>query len=429
MKYTIDNISEFSKKIAIAVPLAKIDSQFQDQYSKLQQSTHIKGFRKGKAPLETLKKLHHAKVKYEVMEKLIQDSYVESIIKEKLNPIGQPHIHLDNENWNEKEELKFTAEFEVYPTLNITNYEKIELTDKKITVTDEKLQQTLEMLQKQKSVTKDIADRKKAEKGDIAHIDFDGFVDGKPLEGGSMKAFDLELGSNSFIPGFEDKLLGMEVGSKKDLNLKFPATYQKKELENKDVLFKVVLKALKQKELPTIDDKFAKSFSFKNLEEFKEVIKKDLLEEVKSQNKKDLEEQLFEKLIENNSFNLPTKLVTQQKAQLITESQKELKEKGLNPDQIKDYEKKWDTEFQVNAEKILKVSLIIQELAHKLNIKTDEKAIEAKLQEHAKTTGIEIQKIKEFYAPPEKKNQLAYQIERSQLVDHLLKSAVITIKP
>lgn len=428
MKYTIDNISEFSKKIAIAVPVDKIESQFQDQYTKLQQGTHIKGFRKGKAPLETLKKLHHNKVKYEVMEKLIQDSYIESVIKEKLNPIGQPQIHLDNENWNEKEELKFTAEFEVYPKLNVTNYEKIELTDKKTEVTDEKLQQTLEMLQKQKSATKDVTSRTKAEKGDIAHIDFDGFVDNKPLEGGSMKAFDLELGSNSFIPGFEEEIIGMKVGSKQDLNLKFPANYQKKELASKDVLFKVELKAIKHKELPKIDDKFAESFKFKSLTEFKEVIKKDLLEEMKSQNKKDLEEQLFEKLIEKNDFNLPEKLVTQQKAQLVTESHKELKEKGLNAEQIKEYEKKWDTEFQVNAEKILKVSLIIQELAHKLNLKTDEKAIEEKLQEYAKSTGIEIQKVKEFYATPEKKSQLAYQIERTQLVEHLLKTAVITIK-
>ncbi|MBE8221872.1 MAG: trigger factor [Bdellovibrionales bacterium] len=426
MKYTIDNINEFSKKIAISIPVNKIDDQFKDQYGKLQQSTHVKGFRKGKAPLETLKKLHHSKVKYEVMEKLIQESYVESIVKEKLNPIGQPHIHLDNENWIETEELKFTAEFEVYPKLNITNYEKIELTDKKITVTDDRLQQTLEMLQKQKSVTKDITDRTKAKKSDIANIDFDGFVDGKPLDGGSMKAFDLDLGSGSFIPGFEDGVIGMEVGGKKDLNLKFPKSYQKKELENKDVLFKVELKSLKQKQLPAVDDKFAESFNFKSLSEFKEVIKKDLLEEATLQNKKDLEEQLFEKLVEKNTFNLPEKLVAQQKDQLIKESHKELKEKGLNAEQIKDYEKKWDTEFKTNAEKILKISLIIQELAHKLNIKTDEAAIEAKLQEHAKTTGIEIQKVKDFYSTPEKKNQLAYQIERSNLVEHLLKSAIIT---
>ncbi|MBE8162890.1 MAG: trigger factor [Bdellovibrionaceae bacterium] len=428
MKYTIDNVSEFSKKIVITVPVEKIDSQFQEQYNKLQQTAEIKGFRKGKTPLETLKKLHHAKVKYEVMEKLIQSAYVESIVKEKLNPIGQPHIHLDNENWNEKEELKFTAEFEVFPQLNITNYEKMELTDKKVTIDDNRLQQTLEMLQKQKALTKDVVDRKKAEKGDIANIDFDGFVDEKPLEGGSMKAFDLELGSSSFIPGFEDKIIGMEVGEKKDLKLKFPASYQKKELENKDVLFKVELKALKQKELPTIDDEFAKGFSFKSLDEFKEIIKKDLLEEAQGQNKKDLEEQLFEKLIEKNSFNLPEKLVAQQKAQLITESQKELKEKGLNKEQIKEYEKKWDGEFNTNAEKILKVSLVIQELAHKLNLKCDDAAIEKKLQEHAKTTGIELQKVKEFYAPTEKKNQLAYQIERAQLVKHLLSSAVITVK-
>lgn len=428
MKYTIDNINEFSKKIIITVPVDKIEAQFQDQYDKLQSSTHIKGFRKGKAPMETLKKLHHSKVKYDVLEQLIQNSYIESIIKEKLNPIGQPHIHLDKENWVETEELKFTAEFEVYPKLDIKNYEKIELTDKKSEVNDERLQQTLEMLQKQKNITKDITDRKTAQKGDIAFIDFDGFVDEKPLEGGSMKGFDLELGSNSFIPGFEDDVTGMNVGEKKELKLKFPANYQKKELENKDVLFKVELKGLRQKDLPKIDDKFAESFNFKTLSEFKEVIKKDLLEEVKSQNKKDLEEQLFEKLMEKNPFNLPEKLITQQKAQLIKESQKDLKEKGLNDEQIKEYEKKWDTDFTTNSEKILKVSLIIQELAHNLKLKADESAIENKLQDYAKTTGIEIKKVKEFYSTPEKKSQLAYQIERTQLVEHLLTSAVITVK-
>lgn len=428
MKYTIDNISEFSKKMAIVVSLDKIENQFKNQYAKLQKNTDLKGFRKGKAPLEILKKLHHDKVKYEVMEKLIQESYVESIIKEKLNPVGQPNIQLSKENWTETEELKFTAEFEVYPKLDIKNYEKLKLTEKKTIPSPDRLQQTLEMLQKQKATNKELVGRTTVKTGDIANIDFDGFVDDKALEGGSMKAFDLEIGGSSFIPGFENGLIGMEVGSTKDLKLKFPSSYQKKELENKNVLFKVKLNSLKTKDLPAIDDKFAETFKFKTLKEFKEVISKDLLAEAKTQNKKDLEEQLFDQLIEKNPFNLPSQLVSKQKELLIQESQKELKQKGLNPEQIKDYEKKWDADFKKNAEKILKVSLIIQELSVKLNLKTDDAAIENKLQEYAKSTGMEIKKVKDFYSTPEKKNQLAYQIEKTKLTEKLMELSEISVK-
>lgn len=428
MQYTIDNISEFSKKIAIIVSLGKIESQFKTQYAKLQQNADLKGFRKGKAPLETLKKLHHDKVKYEVMEKLIQESYRESITKEKLNPVGQPNIQLDKEHWAGTEELKFTAEFEIYPKLDITNYKKLKLTDKKVSLSADKLQQTLESLQKQKASNIAVTDRTLVKTGDVANIDFDGFVDDKALEGGSMQAFDLEIGSNSFIPGFEKGLIGMEVGGTKDLQLKFPSSYQKKELENKAVLFKVKLNSLKIKKLPAIDDKFAETFNFKTLKEFKEVINADLLTEAKTQNKKDLEEQLFDQLIEKNAFNLPSQLVSKQKELLIQESQKELQQKGLKSEQIKDYEKKWSAEFQKNAEKILKVSLIIQELCHQLNFKANDKAIENKLQDYAKSTGIEIKKVKAFYSTPEKKNQLAYQIEKTKLTEHLLGLAEITIK-
>ena len=228
MKSTVENTSTLGRKINVAVPVDAVRSAFDRVFQSIQKNAEIKGFRKGKVPMTTIRQMYRDRVSGDVANELINQFYFHAVTEHKLEPIGNPELEFDEPT--ELSEFNFTAAVEIRPKIELKKYEGLEVTKEKLEVEADAVQKVLENIQASRATTEIVLEDRAAQLKDIAVIDFDGSVDGKSLEGGKGMNQDLELGSKSFIDGFEEGIVGMTVGSEKSLHLKFPTPYHAKDL-------------------------------------------------------------------------------------------------------------------------------------------------------------------------------------------------------
>ena len=257
MKSTVENTSTLGRKINVDVPVDAVRSAFDRVFQSIQKNAEIKGFRKGKVPMATIRTMYKDRVMGDVANELINQFYFHALTEHKLEPIGNPELEFDDPT--ELSDFKFSATVEVRPEVKLTKYENLEVIKEKFAVDNAAVEKVLENIRASRSTLETILEDRPAQEGDTAMIDFDGSVDGQPLPGGKGMGHPLELGSKSFIEGFEEGIIGMKPGAEKTLNLKFPTPYHAKELEGKSVEFKVKLNELKKKVLPELNDEFLKS--------------------------------------------------------------------------------------------------------------------------------------------------------------------------
>ena len=257
-------------KLELTVEANRFDEAMKKVYFKTAKYFNIPGFRKGKAPMNIVEKYYGKEIFYEdTFNELVPDVLEEALKENKIEAVSRPDI--DVKQIGKGQDLIFTAVFQTKPEAELGKYKGIEIKKIEYTVKDKDVNHELEHMQEHNSRLISIEDRP-VEKGDIATIDFEGFVDGEAFEGGKAENYDLEIGSNSFIPGFEDQVIGTKIDEEKDINVKFPEEYFSKELAGKDATFKVKVHAIKKKELPKLDDEFAKEASeFDTLKELKNI--------------------------------------------------------------------------------------------------------------------------------------------------------------
>jgi trigger factor len=265
MKVDLEKISNLERKLSIEVPLEKVTEALGKIYRSIQDQVTIKGFRKGKAPIEKIKSMYGDKAREDVVRDLIESSYVKALREHKLEPLGQPQIEYDN--LKENEPFKFSAQFEIRPDVNIEQFENLPVEKEKLELDQKKVEDVLENLRQSRTKENPLIIIRPAQKGDLATIDFEGFVDGKPLENSAAADQTVEIGSSGFIPGFDDGIEGMNIGESKRIDLKFPEDYREG-LAGKPVTFNITLKRLGQKSVPELSDDFAKEVGpFKDLAE------------------------------------------------------------------------------------------------------------------------------------------------------------------
>ena len=259
-------------KLEITVKAEKFDEAIKKVYFKSAKYFNIPGFRKGKAPMNIVEKYYGKEIFYEdAFNEVAGEALDEAVKENKLEVVSRPDIEVTQ--IEKGKDLIFTAIMQTKPEAELGKYKGIEIKKVEYNVSDEDIEHELGHMQEHNSRLITIEDRP-VEKGDIATIDFEGFVDGKAFEGGKAEGHDLEIGSNTFIPGFEDQVIGMKIDEEKDINVKFPDEYFSKDLAGKDATFKVKVHEIKKKELPKLDDEFAKDVSeFDTLKELKEDIK------------------------------------------------------------------------------------------------------------------------------------------------------------
>lgn len=295
-------------KLSFEIEAEKFDEAMKKVYAKTAKYFNIPGFRKGKAPMQMVEKQYGSSIFYEdTFNELVPDIYDEAIKENNIDAVSRPQI--DIQQMEKGKNLIFTAIVQVSPEVKIGKYKGIELNKIEYNVSDEDIEHELGHMQEKNSRLITIEDRP-VETKDIAVIDFEGFVDGEAFKGGKAEKHELEIGSNTFIPGFEDQIIGMKVDEEKDINVKFPEEYFSKDLAGKDATFKVKLHEIKKKELPKLDDEFAKDVSeFDTLEELKNSIKEKIQTENDSRAKYELEENAIKTVCENTPIDIPSAMI------------------------------------------------------------------------------------------------------------------------
>lgn len=425
MKTQLEKVSNLGRKLNIEVPATLVKSTFDNYFKGVQSQADIKGFRKGKAPITAIKSMYGDKIKQDVIQELLQMGYSKALEEHKLEPISYPNFEFDE--IKQDQAFSFSADFEIRPEVELKKYEGLEIQKEIYEFDDKRVDQVLENIRTSRATNTPVLENRPAQKGDIAVIDFDGTVDGTPLEGGKGTDHQLELGANQFIEGFEDGVIGMSVGGSKTLNLKFPSPYHAKNLEGKPVEFKVTLKSLLKKVLPELTDEFIQSLGGQgNLEDLKKNVREDLEQTEQKRIQDELRERVLKALVKENPVDVPASILKDQKENLIKDFENRMKQQGMTEAEFVDYVAKWDKDFEKTATEMIQSGFLIDAIGKKHNLNWTKEDLEKKFEEFSKQTGIELARVKEFYNRPESIQRLTYQITEDKVIGFLLEKAKVT---
>lgn len=377
-------------KLNFEIEAEKFEDAMKKVYAKTAKYFTIPGFRKGKAPMAIVERTYGSSIFYEdTFNELVPDIYDEAIKENKIEAVSRPQI--DISQMEKGKDLKFTAIVQIKPEVKLGKYKGIELKKIEYTVSDKDVEHELGHMAEHNARLVTVDDRP-VEKGDITIIDFAGSIDGVAFEGGTATNQELEIGSNKFIPGFEDQIIGMKVNEEKDINVTFPEDYFSKDLAGKEATFKVTLHEIKKKELPKIDDDFAKDVSeFDTLADLKADIKSKMEKENEERAKYESEEAAIEAVCKDVEVDIPSGMIETEIDNMVKDIENKLSYQGLTLDQyLKLTNKTMENlrkEFDEQANKAVKSRLVLEAIIKAEDIKPDDKEVEEKVKEMAKNYG------------------------------------------
>ena len=426
MSYTVENLEKSMAKITITVDADAFEEAMVKSYNKNKKNISIQGFRKGKAPRKMVEKLYGPEVFYEDAANFaIPDAYEEAAKESGLEIVSRPEI--DVVEIEKGKDFIFTATVAVKPEVTLGDYKGIEVEKKTVKVMAADVNAEIDKVREQNSRMITVENRG-IKKDDTAVIDFEGFVDGEPFQGGKGEDYSLVIGSHSFIDTFEDQLVGKKAGEEVDVNVTFPEEYHEASLKGKPALFKVTVKEIKKKELPKLDDEFASEVSeFETLKEYKASVKKNLTERRKEEAKREKENEVVEKVVENITVELPEPMVDEQTQQMIQEFAGRLSSQGFSFDQYMQMTGMTVDalmgQMKPEAEKRIRTRLALEAIVDAEKIKATAKDIDKEIENMANMYQMEVDKIKEMIGDAEKE-QIGKDLAVQKAVDFVVKNAV-----
>ena len=415
MSVQVEKLEKNMAKLTIEASAEDFEKAVNAAYNKNKNRINVPGFRKGKAPRIMIEKMYGAGIFFEdAANALIQTEYPKAAEECGLEIVSQPEI--DVVQIEKGKSFIFTAEVAVKPEVTLGEYKGVEVEVSGTEVTEEEVAAELKKEQESNSRTLDVDDRA-VENGDMITLDFEGFVDGTAFEGGKGTDYPLTIGSNSFIPGFEEQLVGAVIGEEKDVNVTFPEKYHAADLAGKPAVFKCTVKAIKVKELPELDDEFAKDVSeFDTLAEYKEDIAKKLKERKEDVAKREKEDKVVDKLIENAEMDIPEPMVQSQISQLMNDFIRRMQAQGLSIDQYYQFtgldQAKIQEQMRPQALKRIQSRLVLEKVAEVENIEISDEKVDEEIAKMAEMYKMEADKLKEVMGDYEKeqiKKDLAVQ--------------------
>ena len=411
-------------KLELTVEAAKFDEAIKKVYFKSAKYFNIPGFRKGKAPMNIVEKYYGKEIFYEDAFNDLAPEVIEQAVKENdLKIVSRPDI--DVTQIGKGQDLIFTAIYQTKPEAELGKYKGIEIEKIEYTVTDEDINHELGHLQEHNSRLISIEDRP-VENGDIATIDFEGFVDGTPFEGGKAENYDLEIGSKSFIEGFEDQVIGMKIDEEKEIKVTFPEEYFSSELAGKEATFKVKVHEIKKKELPELDDEFAKDVSeFDTLDELKKSIQDRLEKEYADKQKYETEDAVIKAVVEEMKVEIPSGMIETEVDNMIRDIESRLSYQGLKLEQylqmLGKTEEDLKKEYEPQATEAVKSRLMLEAVIKAEKIEANIEEVDKKIKEMAKNYGKE--NDEEFLKNENVRNYIEEGIKSEKAIDFLVKNA------
>ena len=429
MSVQVENLEKNMAKLTIEVSEDKLEEALQKAYLKQKNKISLPGFRKGKVPRNMIEKMYGPEIFFEdAANMLIQENYGAAVDESGADIVSRPSI--DVTQIEKGKPFIFTAEVAVRPEVKLGKYMGVTVTKIDTTVTDEEVDEAVEKERNNNARTITVEDRA-IESGDTAVIDFEGFVDGVPFEGGKGENHSLEIGSHSFIDTFEDQLIGKNTGEEVEVNVTFPEEYHAADLAGKPAMFKVKIHEIKAKELPELDDEFAQDVSeFDTLAEYKENLKKNIAERKEAEARRTKEDEAIRKIVEKSSMEIPDAMIDTQVETMIEEFAQRIAQQGLSFEQYMQFsgmtmDKMKD---QVRPEAISRIesSLVLEQIAKDENIEVSDADVDAEIDKMASMYGMEADKIKEYMGDAEKesmKKDLAIQKAVDLIMDNIKERA------
>ncbi len=397
----INELGASQKELEIFIDHETFEAECEKAYKKNASKFNIPGFRKGKASRKMIEKIYGVGVFYEdAINAILPTAYPEAIEEAKLDVISQPDIDIKAIDENG---VVIIAKVSVKPEITVTEYKGLTATKDAVEITEEAIASEIESVRRQNSRTIDVTDRA-AENGDNVIFDFDGYVDGVAFEGGKSEKYDLTLGSNSFIPGFEDQIVGKNIGENFDVVVTFPEDYHAENLAGKEAVFKCLIHEIKKTELPEFDDEFVKDVSeFDTVDEYKASVQAKLVERAEKAEDSKADEQLMKALSENIEGEIPEVMFENEAENLVRDYENRLRYQGLDLKTFFQYTgqtmETLKQQFRAQAEQNVKIRLALEYVAKAENFEATEEDIETEYQKIAEAYNIEIDKVKASIAP------------------------------
>jgi trigger factor len=383
--------------LTVEVAADRVDAALDKAFKKVVTKVTVPGFRKGKVPRSMFEKRFGVESLYQdALDILLPEAYMEAVAEAGIIPVDRPEI--DIEQVGKGQELKFTAKVTVKPEVQLGEYKGVEVPAQSLEVTEEDIENELKQLQ-QRHAELTVVEEGTVENGDTVVIDFEGFADGVPFDGGKAEKYSLEIGSGSFIPGFEEQLVGLAKGEEKDIDVTFPENYQSEELKGKPVVFKIKLHDIKRKNLPALDDEFAKDVSeFDTLEEYKQDITKRIAERKEQSGKRDLENAVVEKVSAAAEVEIPEAMIRDEVERMLGDFENRLKMQGMNLEMYFQFsgqdEEALKEQMKSDAEKRVLQTLVLEAVAQAEGIEASDEEVEEELSNLAKQYQREVDELR-----------------------------------
>ena len=407
MSLQVEKLEHNMAKLTIEVAAEEVEKALQAAYLKQRGKINIPGFRKGKVPRQMIEKMYGAEIFYdEAANKMISEAYGKAYDECELDIVSQPSI--DIVQLEKGKDFIFTAEVATKPEVKLGEYKGLKVDKYSTRVTQKEVDEEIEKERERNARTVEVTDRAVEDK-DIVTLDFEGFVDGVAFDGGKGENYPLTIGSGAFIPGFEEQLVGAEIGKEVEVKVTFPEDYQAENLKGKDAVFKCTIKEIKEKQLPALDDEFASEVSeFDTLAEYKEDVKKNLAEKKEKDARNAKENAAVQAAVEVSEMEIPEAMLETQQKQMIDEFAQRITMQGLSMEQYfqftgTNYQQMLE-QVKPQAEERIKSRLVLEAIAAAENLEATEEEYEKELETMAGVYQMELDKVKELMGEKEKKN-------------------------
>jgi len=422
----IEDLSPVKKKMLLEIPWNEVKDELDAAYHEVGKKAKIKGFRPGKVPRKILETYFKAQAEEETITNIVNKYYWQTLEEKGFAPVSRPEI--DQDGIKENADFSFSASFETEQEFEPKNYKGIELEKEEIKVTEEDVQKRIDEIRQMFATMEEVKEDRPVVAGDFVVIDFEGSLNGEKYKELKADQYFLEIGSQRFVPGFEDQVAGMKNGETKEITVTFPADYHESKFAGQDVVFKVTVKNIREKKLPETDESFVKNFEkYNSFEDFKNDVRKSLEEKAQQMAQVNLQNKITDILIRENEIDVPPSLVERQIYYMMIDTQKRMLSAGIDENSAMEFGLKMKDKYKGDAEKIVKSFLIIKKIAQKESFATEPAEVEQYLQEMALRSGRDYESFKKMYDSEESQDSLKMELMQKKVFDFIEQNANIKV--
>jgi trigger factor len=424
MNVEVENLDKVRKKVQVVLPEAKISEIRESIYDELKKKAKIKGFRPGKVPKSIITTYYKDYIDEELQTRMVQTTMGEALSTAKVDPVTEPILNFINEEDRHGYEL----ECEIVPEIELPSYKAVEVEVEAINITDDDVEKRIDGLQHMHAEMITRENDAVAQKGDFVILKYQGYMNGKPVKGIGTEYYPLELGTTTLMPEFETALTGMRAGEEKEVSITFPDDYPDKDIASKTMQFQVLVKEIKEKRLPEINDEFAKDLNFENIEAMKAGLKEEISKEKDTAQKRDIAQKIMEILLKSTDIPVPKRLLDKRVLGMIEEAKNRFKADSMTEEEERSLEENLRKDFEPRAEERIKGEIILKKIAETESITVDDTEVHERMKRMAEDTRRNYEEIEKFYREYNMMDSLRASIMEEKTLNFLRDNSIVKVK-